>query len=254
VLLRLDWVDEAATRDPADDPRPLRPLETRAPFLDLMIPSLGGASEWAQAIIADPPPPAPTGYGWVDLRAAAAAMSRAVFQQAGRAWQLLEWRRTHRFCGACGTETRTGSYGALACPACGHLHFPRLSPAVIVLVHDGGDRVLLGRGPSLPEGMFSTLAGFVEPGESLEEAVHREIREEADVSLADVRYFGSQPWPFPHSLMVGFVARWTEGTPWPADGELEVVDWFHRNHLPRIPGPASIARSLIDAWLERRLP
>ncbi|NNF37293.1 MAG: NAD(+) diphosphatase [Gemmatimonadetes bacterium] len=203
--------------------------------------------EPAQALVEGPQPPAPRGYEWVDLRHAASAMAPDVFHRAGRAWQLLEWRRTHRYCGVCGGPTAVGPYDALACTLCDHLHFPRLSPAVIVLVHDG-DHALLGRGPRLPEGMYSTLAGFVEPGESLEAAVHREILEEADVRIDDLRYLGSQPWPFPHSLMIGFTARWISGTPRPADGELEEVGWFHRDALPRIPGPVSIARALIDAW------
>lgn len=211
-----------------------------------------GEHEPAQVLLGADVPPAPAGYRWVDLRAAASVMTPDAFRRAGRAWQLLEWRRTHRFCGVCGHLTAPGPYDALTCTVCDHLHFPRLSPAVIVLVHDGADRVLLGRSSHLPEGMFSTLAGFVEPGESLEETVRREILEEADVEVSDLRYFGSQPWPFPHSLMVGFFARWSAGTPHPADGELEAVEWFRRDALPRIPGRVSIARSLIEAWRQRR--
>lgn len=266
ILLRADWA-EAGEADSAHDPRPptrlADPTEVGTAALEIAIrPGSGlvspeapgeGEHEPAQAFFGGAPPAAPDGYTWIGLRAAAKALSPEFFRRAGRAWQLLEWRRSHRFCGACGTPTRLGPYDALVCPSCDHLSFPRLSPAVIVLVHDG-DRALLGRGPNLPEGMFSTLAGFVEPGESLEETVHREILEEADVEIDDLRYYGSQPWPFPHSLMVGFFARYLAGTPRPADGELEEVGWFHKEALPRIPGPASIARSLIDAWREGRLP
>jgi NAD+ diphosphatase len=271
VLLRRGWAstDEPGVGD--GDPRPGAPLASGSTYrfdsvwlsgdsglAVIESPEAGdadgapegrtGLGEPAQTLVDGPPPPAPEGYEWVDLRRAASAMAPDVFHRAGRAWQLLEWRRTHRFCGVCGAPTAVGPYDALACTRCDHLHFPRLSPAVIVLVHDG-DRALLGRGPHLPDGMYSTLAGFVEPGESLEAAVHREILEEADVRIDDLRYMGSQPWPFPHSLMIGFTARWVSGTPRPADGELEDVGWFHRDALPRIPGPVSIARALIDAWL-----
>lgn len=214
---------------------------------------LGLRAEPAQALHAPEPPAPPPGFQWVELRAAAAALDDDAFRRAGRAWQFLEWRRTHRFCGVCGTPTAPGPRGALQCPACDHLHFPRLSPAVIVVVHRE-DEIMLGRNPAFPEGMFSTLAGFVEPGESLEAAVHREIREEADVEVAPPVYFGSQPWPFPHSLMVGFFAEWRSGVPRPADGELEAVRWFHRSDLPRLPGSVSIARHLIERWREGLLP
>lgn len=259
VLLRDDLF---GGREPAEatDPRPAAPFEGTAAAADVRMavprgaglvsadPPGEGDHDPAQLLLAGERPSAPPGFRWVDLRAAASVLDTDAFRRAGRAWQLLEWRRSHRFCGVCGSPTAPGPYDALTCTVCDHLHFPRLSPAVIVLVHDG-DRVLLGRSGHLPEGMYSTLAGFVEPGESLEETVHREIREEADVEVTDLRYFGSQPWPFPHSLMVGFFARWAGGTPRPADGELEAVDWFHRDALPRIPGRVSIARSLIDAWL-----
>ncbi len=256
VLLRERWTADPHA-DP-DDPRPSGPLPDPPGGIRLRIavpvdsglaspdPPGEGPHDPAQLVTGEEPP-APEGYGWVDLRVAAAWLGDDLFRRAGRAWQLLEWHRSHRFCGVCGNPTAPGPYDALTCTVCDHLHFPRLSPAVIVLVHDG-DRVLLGRGRHLPEGMYSTLAGFVEPGESLEEAVHREIREEADVTLTDLRYFGSQPWPFPHSLMVGFLARWAGGAPHPADGELEAVEWFRKDALPRIPGRVSIARSLIDAW------
>lgn len=266
VLLSQAWAESEHTRAPVD-PRPPRRLAAtpgaEVARLEVAIragsglvssdPPEVGDHEPAQAWFGATPPTPPAGYDWIDLRTVASVMSPAFFRRAGRAWQLLEWRRTHRHCGVCGTPTRPGPYDALVCPACDHLSFPRLSPAVIVLVHDG-DRALLGRGSHLPDGMFSTLAGFVEPGESLEETVHREILEEADVEVDDLVYFGSQPWPFPHSLMVGFFARYVAGTPRPADGELEEVGWFHRAELPRIPGRASIARSLIDAWSSGRLP
>jgi NAD+ diphosphatase len=171
---------------------------------------------------------------------------------AGRAVQLIEWARTHRFCGRCGTPTEpSAGERSLRCPACGLLAFPRLAPAVITLIQRD-DEVLLARGINFPMPMYSCLAGFVEPGETLEQAVHREVREEVGVGLSEVRYFGSQPWPFPHSLMIGFTATWAEGE---IDiDETEIVDaqWYRADTMPMIPPAMSIARTLIDAWLEGR--
>ena len=170
---------------------------------------------------------------------------------AGRAVQLVEWERTTRFCGRCGgpTEPADGER-ARRCPACGLLAFPRLAPAVITLIERGGE-ALLARGRSFPVPMYSCVAGFVEPGETLEEAVHREVREEVGVELAEVRYTASQPWPFPHSLMIGFEATWASGDI--AIDEAEIVDaqWFRPDELPMIPPGMSIARTLIDRWVAR---
>jgi len=170
---------------------------------------------------------------------------------AGRAVQLVEWDRTHRFCGRCGTPTEPApGERARRCPACGLLAFPRLAPAAITLV-TRGDEALLARGRLFPVPMYSCIAGFVEPGETLEEAVQREVREEVGVELAEVSYTASQPWPFPHSLMVGFEATWGSGEI-EIDGD-EIVDagWFTADDLPTIPPPMSIARTLIDRWLAR---
>ena len=146
--------------------------------------------------------PEPDGYQ--DLRRLWGHVPELQWTIAGRAVQLVEWARTHRFCGRCGTATEPApSERAMRCPDCGLLSFPRLAPAVIVLV-TRGDEALLARGRNFPLPMYSCIAGFVEPGETLEEAVHREVREEVGVELADVRYVASQPWPFPHSLMIGF--------------------------------------------------
>lgn len=171
---------------------------------------------------------------------------------AGRAVQLVEWSRTHRYCGRCATPTEpVPGERARRCPACGLLAFPRLAPAVITLIERGGE-VLLARGRAFPVPMYSCVAGFVEPGETLEEAVHREVREEVGVELADVRYVSSQPWPFPHSLMVGFEATWAAGDI--AIDEDEIVDagWFRPDDLPMIPPGMSIARTLIDRWVARQ--
>lgn len=185
------------------------------------------------------------------LRQVHGRMPDDLFALAGRAVQLLTWDRTHRFCGQCGTPTvpMVGER-ARVCPACALRQYPRISPAIIVLV-TRGDQLLLTRGQQFPEGFYGVLAGFVEAGESLEEAVAREIQEEVALTVADVRYFGSQPWPFPHQLMIGFTARWAAGEIRVHEQELADAAWFTRDTLPRIPPRMSIARRLIDAFLEQ---
>ena len=191
----------------------------------------------------------PGGTRFQGLRGALAILGGQEAEWAGRARQLVEWRENHRFCGRCATPTElTPGGSALCCPRCELQQFPRVSPAVIVLVHDGG-RILLGRARRFPPGMYSTLAGFVEPGESAEETIHREIREEAGVEVDDLRYFGSQSWPFPHSLMLGFHARYRSGEVRCDDDELEDVRWFTPDELPVLPPAISIARQLIEAYL-----
>ena len=171
---------------------------------------------------------------------------------AGRAVQLIEWQRTHRYCGRCGRETEPASgERAKRCPACGLLAFPRLAPAIITLVERDDGRALLARGVTFPIPMYSCLAGFVEPGETLEEAVHREVREEVGIELADVRYWASQPWPFPHSLMLGFNARYAGGDLVLDEKEIVDAQWWAPDDLPPIPPGLSIARRLIDDWLAR---
>ena len=170
---------------------------------------------------------------------------------AGRAVQLVEWARTTRYCGRCGTPTEPAEgERARRCPTCGLLSFPRLAPAVITLIERDAE-ALLARGRTFPVPMYSCIAGFVEPGETMEEAVHREVREEVGVAVRDVRYIASQPWPFPHSLMIGFEATWAGGDI--VIDETEIVDaqWFRADDLPLIPPGMSIARTLIDRWVAR---
>lgn len=174
---------------------------------------------------------------------------------------MLNWHRRHRFCANCGAPTESTEAGHLrTCPACGADHHPRTDPVVIMLVEDG-NRLLLGRQPSWPAGRYSALAGFVEPGESLEAAVLREVLEEAGVEVRNPRYASSQPWPFPSSLMLGFVAEYSSGEPVPADGELDDARWFSLEELTdaaagrgetHLPPPVAIARRLIDDWLAAR--
>ena len=173
---------------------------------------------------------------------------------------LLNWHRRHGFCSVCGSASEVREAGLLrVCPVCGAEHHPRTDPVVIMLVVDEArHRVLLGRQPSWPPGRYSALAGFVEPGESLEDAVAREVREEAGVEVTGARYDSSQPWPFPSSLMLGFTVGYVDGEAVATDGELDDARWFTRAELEaaatgrgkvHLPPPVAIARSLIDRWL-----
>jgi NAD+ diphosphatase len=185
------------------------------------------------------------------LRSLYGRVDDTLFALAGRAVQIVAWDNTHRFCGRCGTPTEQApGERAKRCPACGLLNFPRLSPAVITLV-ERDDRVLLARNHRFTGGMYSVLAGFVEPGESLEEAVQREIAEEVSITVTNLRYFGSQPWPFPNSLMIGFTADYAAGEIEIDDHEIADAAWFAPDNLPLIPQKLSIARQLIDAYLAK---
>jgi NAD+ diphosphatase len=187
--------------------------------------------------------------GFVDLRLLWGQVPDVQWTVAGRAVQFVEWGRTHRYCGRCGTPTEPApGERAMRCPSCGLLAFPRLAPAVIVLV-SRGEEALLARGRLFPIAMYSCLAGFVEPGETLEQAVRREVREEVGIELDELHYQASQPWPFPHSLMIGWRATWASGEI--TVDETEIVDaaWYRREDLPTIPPRLSIARALIDGWL-----
>jgi NAD+ diphosphatase len=186
----------------------------------------------------------------IGLRALHGAASDLVFSVAGRAVQLVDWASTHRFCGRCATPTeRIPSERALRCPACGLVAYPRIAPAIIVLIRDG-DRALLARGARFPTATYSTLAGFVEAGESVEETLLREVKEEVGVDVGGLRYFGSQSWPFPNSLMLGFFATYEGGEIVCQPSEIVDANWFTIDELPMIPPPLSISRKLIDAWVE----
>ncbi len=171
---------------------------------------------------------------------------------AALAIRIALFNSTTRFCSRCGSATRpAANERARYCPACDQVFYPRISPAVIVLVQRD-DRVLLARSPRFPPGMFGLVAGFVEPGENLEHALEREVREETGISVKNIRYFGSEPWPFPDSLMVGFTADFAGGELVVDKSEIESAFWFDREHLPRIPEKLSISRSLIDWWVEKK--
>ncbi|MCU1361505.1 MAG: nudC [Ilumatobacteraceae bacterium] len=190
----------------------------------------------------------------LDLYSYFGRSTEAEWALAGRAVQLTEWGRTHRFCGRCATPTEASPGDrSMKCPACGLLAYPRLAPAMITLVtrgEPGPDQLaLLGQGVQFRGPMYSCLAGFVEPGESLEQAVVREVFEEVGVTVGAVTYRSSQPWPFPHSLMCGFRAEWQGGEIVCDPTEIVDAQWFRRDAMPAIPPNISIARKLIDEWL-----
>ena len=211
--------------------------------------------------------PMPERPGWVGMREAAIALSQAQGGLAAYATGLLNWHRSHRFCASCGAASEGGEGGMVRrCPRCGTHHHPRTDPVVIMLV-TRGERVLLGRQRSWPERRYSALAGFVEPGESLEEAVAREVGEEAGVEVGPPAYVSSQPWPFPASLMLGFTVPHRSGEPGGSDPELQDVRWFTREQVAeaatrddqweeggpdvelQLPPRSAIARRLIEGWL-----
>jgi len=237
---------------------PARPSWARLPLLKnnnllwfqpaqpLYLGVLGGLACWAAEAPADAPPP-PAGHAWEGLRTLFSVLEDNHFALAGRAIQLIDWDRNHRYCGRCGTPTEAKTEErARVCPACRLSAYPRIAPAVMALVRREGE-ILLGRSPHFPPGMYSALAGFVEPGETLEQCLAREVEEEVGVQVSRIRYFASQPWPFPNSLMIAFVCDWSGGEIRPQAGEIEDAKWFNVLQLPKLPSRISIARKLIDA-------
>jgi NAD+ diphosphatase len=192
------------------------------------------------------------GLSWHGLRTLIGQVDDDLFRLLGLAQQLEAWYDSHRFCGRCdATMQPRGEERAMECSACDLRQYPKLAPCIIVLI-TRGDEVLLARAPHFRPGFFSTLAGFIEPGESVEECLHREVMEEVGVEVDQLEYLGSQNWPFPNSLMMGFHARYVSGDIVPQPGEIEEAGWWHVDDLPGIPPPGSISRWLIDCHLARR--
>jgi NAD+ diphosphatase len=217
----------------------------QAPLRTLYLGLLNGCQCWAAELPVQAE--APPGMSWEGLRTLFSVLDDAHFALAGRALQLVDWDRTHQFCGRCGARTEAHPTERVrVCPGCKLSAYPRVAPAVMALVRRGRE-LLLARGPHFPPGMYSALAGFVEPGESLEQCLAREVLEEVGVRISNIRYFASQPWPFPHSLMIAFVCDWAGGEIRPQAGEIEEAKWFEVLQLPRLPSKISIARRLIDA-------
>jgi NAD+ diphosphatase len=194
---------------------------------------------------------APAGLRYAGLRSLFFALPESLLAIAARAFQVADWERSHRYCGRCGTPTRDKpGERAKECPACGHLAYPRVSPAMMVLVTRGSE-LLLARAHRFAPGMYSALAGFVEPGETIEDCIRREVREEVGIGVDGISYFGSQAWAFPHSLMIAYTAAYAGGRLRADEDEIADVRWFAPDALPVLPPPVSIARRLIDATAAR---
>ena len=248
VFRKRELLVTAAGSLPTKEALDQRPL---APDRSLYLGTLGETHCFAAQVPDASTPPA--GMTYRDLMSLFASVEPHLHQVAGRAVQLLEWDRTHRLCGACGEPTEPSTFDrSRVCSGCGLAQFPRLAPAIIVTV-EREDEILLARSPHFPPGLYSTLAGFAEPGESVEECVAREVREEVGVELDKIRYFDSQPWPFPNSLMLGFTTTWKSGDIQIDKNEIEDAKWFHCDDMPvRFPGSISISQWLIDDFLCRR--
>ena len=191
--------------------------------------------------------PAPEGWAALGLRELFGHFEETLAALSGRAYQIMDWDRNHQYCSRCGTPTaQRRDERARACPKCGYVVYPPISPAIMVLVTRGRE-LLLARKAEWAPGRFSALAGFVEPGETLEQTAARETREEVGVDITNLRYFGSQPWPFPHSLMVAFTAEYAGGEVRPDGVEIHEARWFDAGALPKLPPGISISRRLIDA-------
>jgi NAD+ diphosphatase len=209
---------------------------------------LDGRRCWARELAPADDKPLPPGWAWAEVRAQTEMWDPAYFQAVCCARQLLWWTATHHHCGRCGTPLEDSDRErARRCPSCGELAFPSQAPAVIVaVVRD--DRILLAHNRNFRPGFYSVIAGFVDPGENLEQAAAREVREETGLEITDLRYVASQPWPFPNSLMLGFTARYRSGEICVDGREIEAAEWFARDALPPIPRPGTLSRRLIGLW------
>ncbi len=198
---------------------------------------------------AEPSAPPPPAWELVPLRQSFYRLPRLHYLMAGKCAELLFWDKNTRFCGLCGGPMKRHTDISKRCEHCGKEVWPQLSPAVIVRITRGQDEILMARARNFRGDFYGLIAGFVETGETLEEAVVREVHEETGLEITNIRYFGSQPWPYPCGLMVGYTAEYAGGVIRVQREELKNVAWFHRNHLPNLPEPLSIARHLIDDWL-----
>ena len=220
------------------------------PIQQQYIGSLNGQPCYAAEIAPLDSIPAP--YAFQKTRSLLGRAEDELARVAGLSEQMISWERSHRFCGRCGHPTENkADERAKFCPECGLVNYPRLSPAVIVAVVKG-NQILLARSQRFRPKFYSVLAGFVEPGETLEQCVRREVREEVGILVDNIHYFGSQPWPFPDSLMIAFTAEYASGEIQRDPSEIADAGWFRADDLPPIPSKISIARQLIDWFVENR--
>lgn len=214
---------------------------------DLMIGTLDGQLIVAAHAAPHTGPTADTRFA--GLRSLFGVMDDDLVAIAGRAFKIVDWNRTHQYCGVCATPTERAAHErSRRCPACHHTAYPRISPARMCLV-TRGDEILLARNVNFPAGRYSALAGFLEAGESIEEAVIREVQEEVGIKVSQPKYFASQSWPFPHSLMIAFTAEYAGGELTPNGHEIAEASWFTAENLPQLPPRVSIARALIEDTL-----
>ncbi|MFC2014571.1 NAD(+) diphosphatase [Chloroflexota bacterium] len=194
----------------------------------------------------------PEGMSLNELRSLYSLIDEDIFFLAGKAIQIVNWDQTNQYCGRCGNETQVlQGERAKKCPVCGLMSYPRISPAVITAVVKD-EKILLSHNASFRGNMHSLIAGFVEPGETLEECIKREIMEEVGIQVKNIKYFGSQPWPFPNSLMIGFVADYESGEISVDGEEISEAGWFDVNSLPELPPKMSIAREIIDWFIQSK--
>lgn len=199
----------------------------------------------------DPEADNPPGYEFETLWSFLGKVEEPVFNLIGKARQIVEWHRDHQFCGQCGKETSSSDLDrSRKCPDCQQLFYPRLSPSIIVLV-TRGEELLLAKNAQSRGNFYSTLAGFIEPGETIEEAVHREVMEEVGIRIRNLQYFASQSWPFPNSLMLGFHAEYDSGEFVLQDSEIADAKWFHYTDMPHRPANVSISGWLIEDYIRR---
>lgn len=192
---------------------------------------------------------------WVELRESWERLGDKKWQQATRAQELKNFHMAHKFCGYCGGHMTPSTEISVKCDQCGKEIWPQLSPAMVVLVtrKDGEEALLVHAANFKHADVHALVAGFVETGESLEQCVAREVKEETSLEVDKIRYIGSQSWPFPGQMMVGFTAEYKSGEIRLSDGELTSAGWFTRDNHPRLPSPPSLSRRIIDLWIERRL-
>lgn len=214
----------------------------------IQLPEMQGREAWALDVEDNLEPPA--GFRSMSLRSSFKFLSADDYQNAGKAEELLHWHQSTRYCGHCGAPMEFSSPISKVCKNCHQEIWPTLSPAIIVLIRKGRDEILLVQSRSFKSDYYGLVAGFVETGESLEECVYREVCEETGLKITNLRYFGSQPWPYPRGLMLGFTADYLSGNLHLQFSELNKGGWFRRGQLPTIPEKLSMARKLIDDWIE----